>query len=83
MLVSNDVQKTNDVRSTIQSLENSNFTFNLLLLNRFQDFDNAFCIRDDIHTFEDFTILPSSNLPDNFIVILTVPEKTFEIKIST
>lgn len=83
MLVSNDVQKTDDVRSTIQSLKDPNFTFDFLLLNWFQDFYNAFCVGDDIYSFEDFTILSSSNFPDNFIVILTVSNKTFKIEIST
>jgi hypothetical protein len=70
LLIANDIKQLNDVRTTIEVLENFDFSANLLLLDWFEDFDDAFLLIDDIDALEDFAVLSTTNLANNFIVIL-------------
>ena len=45
-------------------------TTDLFLLDRLQDLDNTSFVIIDIYSFKNLTVLPSTNLPHNFIIIL-------------
>lgn len=42
----------------------------LFLLDRLENFDDAFLVIDDVYTLKHFTVFASANLPDDLIVIL-------------
>ena len=46
------VEKLNNVGSAAHVLENFNFTLNFLLLDGFEDFDDAFCVGSYVCSFE-------------------------------
>ena len=51
--IANHVQQGYDIRTPSQVLENFDFSFNLLLLDRFEDFYDALFVVDDVDTLED------------------------------
>ena len=51
--IPNDIEQSDDIRSTCKILENLDLSFNFLLLHWFQHLDDAFFVRNDIDTFED------------------------------
>jgi hypothetical protein len=60
LIIPNDIEKSDDIRSTRQILENLDFTLYLLLLDRLQDLNHTFLIVDHIDTLKDFGILSSA-----------------------
>jgi hypothetical protein len=53
LTIPHNVQQSNDVRSSRKILQNLDLSLDLLLLHRFQDFDDAFLIGGDVDGFED------------------------------
>lgn len=51
--IANHVQQGYDIWTPGQVLENFDFSLDLLLLDRFQDFDDTLFIVDDVNTLED------------------------------
>jgi hypothetical protein len=47
----------------------------LLFLHRLEDLNDAFLIIVNINTLKDFTVFPSPNFPNNFIVILLTEKR--------
>jgi hypothetical protein len=68
--ISDDIEELNDVRSTREVLQDLDLSLDLLLLDWFQYFDDAFLIGGDIDSFKDFRVLSTSYFSDDFIVIL-------------
>mmetsp|Transcript_10761 Transcript_10761/g.16051 ORF Transcript_10761/g.16051 Transcript_10761/m.16051 type:complete len:226 (+) Transcript_10761:492-1169(+) len=52
--VSHNVQELNDVHPAAQVLENFYFPLYFLFLDRFENFDNTFCIVDHVHSLKNF-----------------------------
>jgi len=73
LIVSDDIEEGNDIRSTAEDLKDFDFSLDFLFLDRFQDLDDTFFIVCDVDSFEYLRVLTSSNLPHNLIVI-RVPE---------
>lgn len=69
LIISNDIEKSNNVRSSTQNLKNLNLSFDLLLFHRLEDFDDAFLGIHDIDPFKHFGIFASSDLPHNLIIV--------------
>jgi hypothetical protein len=57
----------------IPHLQNLDFPFDFLLLDRLEDLDDAFGIVHDIHAFEDLTVFPPTNLAYHFVLFLIAP----------
>jgi len=51
--IADHVQQGHDIRTSGQVLENFDFPFDLLLLDRFEDLDDALFVVDDVNTLED------------------------------
>ena len=60
--ISDDVQQCNNIRSSSEVLENLYFSFDLLLLDRLQNFDYTLLVIDDVDTFEDLPNVASFRL---------------------
>lgn len=60
LLVSNNIQQADDVRSTREVLQDLDLPLYLLLLHRLEHLDNALVVVDNVDAFEDFRILSSS-----------------------
>lgn len=60
LAVAHNVQQGDNVWTSAQVLENLDFTLYLLLLDGFEDFDDAFLVVDNIDAFEDFGVLSST-----------------------
>lgn len=69
LIVANDVEEGDDVWSTTEDLKDLDFSLNLLLLDWFQDFDDAFLVVGDVDAFKYFRILSPANLPHNLVII--------------
>lgn len=50
--IADDVEEGNNIRSSGEILENLDFPLDLLLLDWFEDFDDAFLFVDHINSFE-------------------------------
>ena len=72
LIIPDDIEESNNIWATTQNLKDFDFSFDFLLLDRFEDFDNTFLIIGDINALENFRVLAPSNFPHNFIV-LSVP----------
>jgi hypothetical protein len=70
LIVSNQIQQTNNVGATRQILKNFDFSLNLLLLDWFQNLDNTFLVVGHANSFKHFRILSPPNFTNDFIVIL-------------
>lgn len=57
LVIPDNIEKSDDIRSTRQILENLDFTLYLLLLDRLQDLDHTFLIVDHINSFKNFGVL--------------------------
>uniref|UniRef100_A0A0A9E8H2 Cka2 n=1 Tax=Arundo donax TaxID=35708 RepID=A0A0A9E8H2_ARUDO len=73
MLISDNIKQLHDIRSSTQILKYFDLSFDLLFLHRLKDLNNAFLIIVNIDSLKDFTVFPSPNFPDNFIIILLTP----------
>ena len=51
--IANHVQQGYDIWTSRQVLENFDFSLDLLLLDRFEDFNDTLFVVDDVNTFED------------------------------
>lgn len=60
LTVSHHVQQCHDIRTAGEVLQDLDFTLYLLLLDRFEYFDDAFLVVDNINAFEDLGIFASS-----------------------
>lgn len=60
LTISDHIQKCDNVGPTAQVLQDFDLTLDLLLLDRFQDLDNALLVIDDIDAFEYFGIFAST-----------------------
>jgi hypothetical protein len=58
--VPDHVEEGNDIRPPGQILQNLDLTLYLLLLNRFEDLDDAFLVVDDIDALEDLGVLSAA-----------------------
>ena len=54
--IADHVQQGHYIRTSGQVLEDFDFPFDLLLLDRFEDFDDALFVVDDVNTLEDLSI---------------------------
>ena len=68
--VSDDINEIDDIHSTLQSLEDLDFSSNLSLLNWLQDLDDNSLIVGGVDTLIDLRVLSSSNLLDDLVVLL-------------
>ena len=59
LVISDDVEQRNDIRSARQVLQDLDLPLDLLLLDRLQHLDDALLVVDDIDAFEDFRVFPS------------------------
>src|SRR5579859_6407390 len=69
LIVSNDIEEGDDVWSATEDLKDLDFSLDLLLLDWFEDFDDAFLVVGDVDAFKHFGILSPPNLPHNLVVI--------------
>ena len=53
-----------DVRSSSQIFQNFNFSFDLLLLDRLQRFDDALLVVGDVDRLKHFAVFTATQLPD-------------------
>lgn len=60
LVVANNVQQRDDIRSAGQILENLDLSLYLLLLNRLQNLNDAFLVVDDVDAFENFRVLAAT-----------------------
>lgn len=60
LIISHNIQEGNDVWSTREVLKNFDFTLYLLFFHWLEDLDDAFLIVNDIYTFENLRVFPSS-----------------------
>lgn len=65
-----DIQQLNDIGSSRKVLQDFDFSLDLLLLDRLQDFDHTFVSISYIESSKYFTILSSSNFLHHLVVIL-------------
>ena len=68
--VSNYVHQVDDVDTSPKCLQNFNFSPNLGLFDRLQNFDDNSLIVKRVDAFIDLRVLPSTDLLDDFIVFL-------------
>ncbi len=60
LVVSDDVEQRNDVRTARQVLQDLDLPLDLLLLHRLQHLDDALLVVDDVDPLEDFRVFTSS-----------------------
>lgn len=60
MVVPNHIQQSDNIWAPRQVLQDLDLALYLLLLDRLEDFDDAFLVVDYIDAFEDFGVLSSS-----------------------
>lgn len=60
LIISDDIEERNDVRTTRKVLKDLDFSLNLLLLDRLQNLDHAFLIVDDVDTLKNFRVLAAA-----------------------
>lgn len=60
LAVSYNIEKRDYVRSTTEVLQDLDLSLYLLLLNRLQDFDDAFLVVYDVDALEDLAVLPAT-----------------------
>ena len=68
--IPDDVQELDDVGATTQYLQNFDLSLDLLLLDRFEDLDDTGRVGCHIDTFEHLTVLATTDLSNNFVVVL-------------
>jgi hypothetical protein len=73
LVVADYIQQRDDVGAPRQILQNLDLALYLLLLNRLEDFDNAFLVVDDVDALEDLRVLSTPNLPDHLVVFQDAP----------
>ena len=54
-------------------MQDLDLTLYLLLLDGFEDFDDAFLIVDDVDALKDFRVLSAANLADDLVVLEHAP----------
>lgn len=59
MVVSDDVEQSDDVRAPRKVLQDLDLPLDLLLLDRFQHFDDTLLVVDNVDAFEDLRVFPS------------------------
>lgn len=62
LVVSDDIEESDDIRATRKVLKDLDFSLDLLLLDRLKDFDNAFLVVDDIDPLENLRIFSPAYL---------------------
>lgn len=60
LTVSHHIQQRNNVWSSTQILKDLNFSLYLLLLDRLEDFDDAFLVVDDVDSLEYFRVFSTA-----------------------
>lgn len=73
LVVADDVEEGDDVWSATKNLQDLNLPLDFLLLDWFEDFDDAFVVVGDVDSLKDFRVLAPSNLPHNLIIIRVSP----------
>mmetsp|Transcript_87004 Transcript_87004/g.193546 ORF Transcript_87004/g.193546 Transcript_87004/m.193546 type:complete len:309 (+) Transcript_87004:276-1202(+) len=71
--VPDDVQQSDNVRTTAQVLEDPDLPLDLLCLHRLEDLDDTPVPCGDVHALEYLAVLATADLPDDLIVILRPP----------
>ena len=69
LVVSDDVEESDDVWSTAEDLKDLDFSLDLLFLDWFKYFDDAFFVVGDVDALKHFRVLSPPNLPDNLIIV--------------
>lgn len=73
LIIAHHIQQRDDVGSPRQVLQYLDFALYLLLLNRFEHFDDAFLVVDNIDALKHLRVLSPPNLADHFIVFEHTP----------
>lgn len=60
LAVTDDIEQRNDIRPARQVLQDLDLALYFLLLDRLQDFDDAFLVVDDVDAFEHLGVFPST-----------------------
>lgn len=68
--ITNDIEKPDDVDTTGQVLKDLDLSLDFLLFYRLENFDDALFVGVGIDAFEDFRVLPATNLFDDLVVVL-------------
>lgn len=71
--IANDVQQLDNVGTAAHVLKDLNLALNLLLLDWFEDLDNALGVVDDVHALKDLAVFSAANLPNDFVLFLIAP----------
>lgn len=58
--ISDNIEKSDDIRAASEILKNLDLTLDLLLLDRLQNLDDAFLVVNDVDAFENFRILSAA-----------------------
>lgn len=58
--IANDIEKSDDIGTAREVLQDFDFALDLLLLNRLENLDDALLVIDDIDALEDFRVLSPS-----------------------
>jgi hypothetical protein len=80
LIISDDVEKGNDIRTTAENLKDLYLSFDFLLFDGFEDFDDTFLLICGVYSFEYFRVLSSADFSDD-LVVLRVPTIS-DVKIS-
>jgi hypothetical protein len=60
LAVPNNIQQRNNIWASRKVLQDLNFPLYLLLLDRLEDFNDAFLVIDDIYAFKDLRVLSTT-----------------------
>jgi hypothetical protein len=69
LVISDNIKKGNDIWTATEDLKDLDFSFNLLLLYWFQDFDDTFLLICDVDSLEYFRVLSPSDFSYNLVII--------------
>ncbi len=70
MWVANYVEEFDNVRPAAQILKDLDLAANLLLLHWLQNLNDTSFLIDDVDSFENFTVLSTTDFSDYFIILL-------------
>jgi hypothetical protein len=73
LIVAHHVQQRDDVGTARQILQDLDLALYLLLLDRLQDFDDAFLVVDDVDALKDLRVFSPADLANNLVVFEHAP----------
>lgn len=69
LIIPDDVEKGNDIRTTAENLKDLYLSFDFLLFDGFEDFDDTFLLICGVYPFEYFRVLSSADFSDDLVVL--------------